>query len=43
MKTVYDFTDDMKNNIDKVLECDTLIFISPARWNFSGDIKNIYG
>ena len=37
---VCDFTDDMKNNIDKVLECDTLIFISPARWILlSGDIK----
>ncbi|MBP3635355.1 MAG: flavodoxin family protein [Bacilli bacterium] len=37
---VCDFTDDMEKNIDKVLECETLIFITPTRWNLlSGDIK----
>lgn len=35
-----DFKDDMYDNIDKILESDTLIFISPTRWNLlSGDIK----
>lgn len=35
-----DFNDDMTPNIDKVNECDTLIFITPTRWNLlSGDIK----
>lgn len=37
---ICDFSDDMVKNIDKVLECDTLIFITPTRWNLlSGDIK----
>lgn len=37
---VCDFTDDMKDNIEKVLDCDTIIFITPTRWNLlSGDIK----
>lgn len=35
-----DFKDDMSENIDKILESDTLIFISPSRWNLlSGDLK----
>ena len=35
-----DFKDDMEENINKILESDTLIFISPTRWNLlSGDIK----
>ena len=35
-----DFKDDMEENINKVLESDTLIFISPTRWNLlSGDLK----
>lgn len=37
---VCDFTDDMQKNIDRLLECDTVIFITPTRWNLlSGDIK----
>ena len=37
---VCDFTDDMEKNIDRLLECDTVIFITPTRWNLlSGDIK----
>ena len=37
---ICDFTDDMKRNIDRLLECDTIIFITPTRWNLlSGDIK----
>ncbi len=37
---VCDFTDDMEKNIDRILECDTLIVITPTRWNLpSGDIK----
>lgn len=37
---VCDFTDDMQRNIDRLLECDTIIFITPTRWNLlSGDIK----
>lgn len=37
---ICDFTDDMQRNIDRLLECDTIIFITPARWNLlSGDIK----
>ncbi len=35
-----DFKDDMSDNIDKVLDASTLIFISPDRWNLlSGDLK----
>lgn len=35
-----DFNDDMEENINKVLESEILIFISPARWNLlSGDLK----
>ncbi len=35
-----DFKDDMDENINKILESDTLIFISPTRWNLlSGDLK----
>jgi len=35
-----DFYDDMISNIEKVEKCDTLIFITPTRWNLlSGDIK----
>ena len=35
-----DFKDDMEENINKILESDTLIFISPTRWNLlSGDLK----
>ena len=35
-----DFKDDMEDNINKILESDTLIFITPTRWNLlSGDIK----
>ena len=35
-----DFKDDMEDNINKILESDTLIFISPTRWNLlSGDLK----
>lgn len=35
-----DFKDDMDENINKILESNTLIFISPARWNLlSGDLK----
>lgn len=37
---ICDFTDDMEKNIEKLLECDTIIFITPTRWNLlSGDIK----
>lgn len=37
---VCDFTDDMKNNIDKIKNEEYLMFISPARWNLlSGDLK----
>ena len=37
---VCDFDDDMKQNIDKILKSDCLIFITPTRWNLlSGDIK----
>lgn len=37
---ICDFTDDMQRNIDRLLECDTIIFITPTRWNLlSGDIK----
>lgn len=35
-----DFKDDMEENINKILQSDTLIFISPTRWNLlSGDLK----
>ena len=35
-----DFKDDMEENINNILDSDTLIFISPTRWNLlSGDIK----
>ncbi len=35
-----DFKDDMEENINKILESDTLIFITPTRWNLlSGDLK----
>ena len=35
-----DFKDDMDENINKISESDTLIFISPVRWNLlSGDLK----
>ncbi len=34
------FTDDMKNNIEKVKNNNDLVFITPTRWNIlSGDIK----
>lgn len=37
---VCDFTDDMKNNIEKIKKENTLMFITPTRWNLlSGDIK----
>ena len=37
---VCDFTDDMKNNIEKIRLASTLIFVTPTRWNLmSGDIK----
>lgn len=37
---VCDFTDDMKDNIEKLRKADTLIFITPTRWNLlSGDLK----
>lgn len=37
---VCDFNDDMFSNIDKVVKSDTIIFITPTRWNLlSGDIK----
>lgn len=37
---VCDFYDDMISNIEKVNKSDTLIFITPTRWNLlSGDIK----
>lgn len=35
-----DFKDDMEENINKVLESETLVFITPTRWNLlSGDLK----
>lgn len=35
-----DFKDDMEDNINKILESETLIFITPTRWNLlSGDLK----
>lgn len=38
--SVCDFYDDMISNIEKVNKSDTLIFITPTRWNLlSGDIK----
>lgn len=37
---VCDFDDDMQDNIKKIKEADTLIFITPTRWNtLSGDLK----
>lgn len=37
---VCDFYDDMISNIEKVNKSDTIIFITPTRWNLlSGDIK----
>ena len=37
---VCDFTDDMKANIEKIEQADTLIFVTPTRWNLlSGDLK----
>ena len=37
---VCDFDDDMRDNIKKIKEADTLIFITPTRWNtISGDLK----
>ena len=37
---VCDFTDDMKNNIEKIKNDNIIMFISPARWNLlSGDLK----
>ena len=39
-KGVCDFKDDMIDNIKKVENADTLIFITPTRWNLiSGDLK----
>ncbi len=35
-----DFKDDMTDNIQKIINADTLIFITPDRWNLlSGDLK----
>ena len=35
-----DFNDDMNNNIDLINKTDSIIFISPTRWNtISGDLK----
>lgn len=35
-----DFKDDMEDNINKLLESETIIFITPTRWNLlSGDLK----
>lgn len=37
---VCDFTDDMAKNIEKIHKEDTLMFITPTRWNLlSGDLK----
>ena len=37
---VCDFTDDMKNNIDLIRQENTIMFITPTRWNLlSGDLK----
>lgn len=37
---ICDFKDDMESNINKVLDSDYLIFITPTRWNtLSGDLK----
>ncbi len=37
---VCDFTDDMKENIVRIRKEETLLFITPARWNLlSGDLK----
>ena len=35
-----DFTDDMEDNINKIRKDDTIMFITPTRWNLlSGDLK----
>lgn len=35
-----DFNDDMEDNINKIIESEALIFITPTRWNLlSGDLK----
>lgn len=37
---VCDFTDDMKGDIEKIRKEDTIMFITPTRWNLlSGDLK----
>lgn len=37
---VCDFTDDMKTNIEEIKKDDTIMFITPTRWNLlSGDLK----
>ena len=37
---VCDFTDDMKQNIEKIRKANVIVFITPTRWNLlSGDIK----
>ena len=37
---VCDFTDDMKNNIEKIINDNVIMFITPVRWNLlSGDLK----
>ena len=37
---ICDFTDDMKENIEKLKKEDLIVFITPTRWNLlSGDLK----
>lgn len=37
---ICDFTDDMKNNIEKIRKEEIIMFITPTRWNLlSGDLK----
>ena len=37
---ICDFNDDMKQNIDKIINEKTIMFITPTRWNLlSGDLK----
>ena len=37
---ICDFTDDMKDNIEKIKKENLIIFITPTRWNLlSGDLK----
>lgn len=37
---VCDFNDDMEENINKINECEVIIWITPTRWNtLSGDLK----